>query len=199
MSINYSRPDRGRPVNQGSQVPLQPPGGTPAPANAAPHTAPPHTGPPHAPALHAAAPAPPAAAQRRGPAPQADIDAAVAACPANVRQELTGPCLGALTLLREHLPATEEVRHLCSGAVTWMNSPVNSVFAVTSRRLVFVAPAPQVLSFDLRDVDKTQCTDNIFHLTAGDAKYQLGIAQGYGGHFERQVSFAVAVARLADG
>lgn len=174
MSINYSRPARG-PANQGSQIPAQPAG------NAAPHGA------------------PPPAEERRGPVPRADIDAAIAACPPNVREELTGPCRGALALLRDHLPATEEVRHLCSGAVTWMDSPINSVFAVTSRRLMFVAPAPQVLSFDLRGVDKTQCTDNIFHLTADDAKYQLGIARGFGDHFQRQVSFAVAMAKLADG
>ncbi|MFF5225501.1 hypothetical protein [Dactylosporangium sp. NPDC000521] len=145
-----------------------------------------------------AVPAPPA---QPGPWPgRTDIDAAVAACPPDVRQELAGPCAQALTLLRDHLPAAaEEVRHLCGGAVTWMDSPINSVFALTSRRLLFVAPAPQVLTFDLTTVESTQHTTKIFHRTADGSKYQLGISPTHGGHFERETSLAVAVAKLAHG
>lgn len=171
VGINYSRPARG---HQADQVPAQPAGNPAPPAHAAPAT-------------------------QRGRQPRTDIDTAIAACPPDVQQQLTGPCLAALSLLREHLPATEEVWHICSGGVKWMNGTINSVFAVTSRRLVFVAPAPQVLTYDLRDVESTLVSSNIFHLTAGDTKYQLGIPPGFGDHFERQVAFAVAVAKLADG
>ncbi|MEV4510413.1 hypothetical protein AB0K00_15775 [Dactylosporangium sp. NPDC049525] len=192
MGINYSRPARGHPANQGNQIPAQPSGTAPPPPNLAPHVAAPATNP--APPMAAAPPA-----EQAGRRPRTDIDTAIAACPPNVQQELTGPCLAALSMLRDHLPATEEVRHICSGGVKWMNGTINSVLAVTSRRLLFVAPAPQVLSYDLRTVDSTLCSGNIFHLTVGDTKFQLGIPQGFGDHFERQVSFAVAVAKLADG
>ncbi|MEV4140897.1 hypothetical protein AB0J72_53110 [Dactylosporangium sp. NPDC049742] len=171
MGINYSRP-------------------TPAQSAAFPTQ-------PVAPALPQVVAGPP---QQVGAWPaRTDIDAAVAACPPDVRQELAGPCAQALALLRDHLPAAEEVRHVCSGAVNWTRSPTNSVFAVTSRRLLFVAPAPQVLTFDLTAVESTQCTGNIFHLTADGAKFQLGISQTHGDQFEQRTSYAVAVARLAHG
>jgi hypothetical protein len=134
--------------------------------------------------------------------PRTDIDRAIVNSAAVVKMHLAGPCNVALSLLAENLPQSEEVIHLASGAPTWVDSSINSVFAITSRRLLFVSPSPQVLSFDLTTVDSVQSTHGsgdigIFHLKAGDAKYQLGIPVVFGDQFERHVARAVAVARLA--
>ena len=134
---------------------------------------------------------------------RADIAEATSQTPVVVQRQLADQCTAALSLLNDHLPAEEKVTHISSAAARWMNGTINSILALTTKRLLFVAPAPQVVSFRLPEIDSTQATSGsgevgIFHLSAGDSKFQLGIAVQYGDAFAEQVCRAVAIARLAD-
>ncbi|XVQ86458.1 hypothetical protein ACQP2K_03210 [Microbispora siamensis] len=131
-----------------------------------------------------------------------DIMAALGKIQPQMQQELTTTISGCVQLLNEHLPKDETVHHVCSGAPTWQNfQRFSSLFAITDSRFLFVAPAPQVISFYLSELDRIQVSPmegvSIFFIGDGrDRSYQFGIDNDYGPTFERLLDHATAVARL---
>ncbi|MFD9699930.1 hypothetical protein [Lentzea sp. NPDC059081] len=80
-----------------------------------------------------------------------------------------------------------------------------SVLALTDRRLIFVSPSPQVISWSLCSITKAQVVTSPGanhiggYLVDGDeGSFQLGIDKAWGPAFGARVSFACAVAKIRD-
>lgn len=125
-----------------------------------------------------------------------EITQAVDQAPANIRTELTGPGLAALELLNAHLPADEEVRHLISASPS--KGEPNSVLALTNRRLVFVAPSPQAVSWRLARLTRSQAFAGLFIVNGDAGEYSLYVpGSEWATYFENQVKTAAAIAVIA--
>ena len=74
-----------------------------------------------------------------------DISKAIDTAPDYIRAEITGSAADTLELLNTYLPADETVEAITSAAAN-QGGVINSVIAVTDRRLIFIAPAPQAVA-----------------------------------------------------
>jgi hypothetical protein len=74
---------------------------------------------------------------------------------------------------------------------------------LTDRRLLFLAPSPQVLSWPLASLTRVQALSSqsgaivaFFVDDTSGGKYQLGIDGAWGDTFESMAKVAIAIARL---
>jgi hypothetical protein len=182
MAISYERRPR---IPTGAPQLSTPP---PAPGPAVP-AAPP--------AVSAAAPA---SLTQRGPdGLRVDLAAALAAAHPDVQSHLRGGCWQAVQFLDQHLSPAEPIRHAMSIAPSRQAS-VNSVLAITDRRLVFVAPLPQAVSLQLTKITKSQFFNGYFFLNGDGREFSLGwdtISEAATDDFSRKLDHASAVAELA--
>lgn len=130
-----------------------------------------------------------------------DISSSINGTPDKIRQEILEQCGDLLELANLHLPQSERVLSVSSAAPNWHRSPAaNSLLLLTERRLIFVAPSPQVIAFSLSSLTKAQVLDGpgiVGFLVDGDAgSFQLGIDGQWGVTFESHVKQAAAVATL---
>lgn len=125
-----------------------------------------------------------------------DIAMAIDATPDQIQSEINTSAATSLELLNTYLPADEPVAHITSASPA-SDGPTNSVLAITKHRLIFVAPAPQVVGWRLASITRSQAYINYFivHGDAGD--YTLGLARGpWADSFELLVKRASAIAVL---
>ena len=135
--------------------------------------------------------------------PRADLRAAIGLAPAEVRRLILGPCRDALDLVHAYLPASEQVSAILPLKPVIMDGTTNSLLILTNWRLVFVAPAPQAISWPLTDVTKFQYVVGglgsvIVHAAGGE--FMLGGDHDvgpYGTTFGAVVKSAVTVAILS--
>jgi hypothetical protein len=128
-----------------------------------------------------------------------DLSAAIQAAHADVQEALGNACRPAIDFLNEHLSATEPIKHVLSIGVA-IEAAVNSVLAITDRRLVFVAPLPQAISLPLSAITKSQFYAGYFFLNGAGHEYSLGsdkISMAATDDFTRKLNHACAVAVLA--
>ncbi|MEV7801543.1 hypothetical protein AB0O28_01190 [Microbispora sp. NPDC088329] len=129
-----------------------------------------------------------------------DIKTAISGLSSSAQRTLAAEASACLAFLGEHLPQDERIHALCPAAVR-TDLALNSVLALTDRRVLFVAPLPQVLSWPLAQLDDFSSFDLKaravgLSVTANGRDYSLGIGRGYGDVFVRLVVQATAVARL---
>ena len=135
---------------------------------------------------------------------RSDIAKAIEEVPPHIREQITGACASCLELVNAHLAEDEVVSQLSSAAPRWYDAPINSLLVLTDYRLIFVAPAPQVVGWALTALTKVQALNGSagqvvgFHVHADGGEFQLGIDGGWGDTFERNVKQAAAVAVLAN-
>lgn len=135
---------------------------------------------------------------------RADIVAVLAETPRHVSQDVVRLGREGLDLLGEHLPSNESVQALASAAGTWIDAKsLPCVLALTDRRLLFVAPSPQVVSWLLSDITKvassTSSAGKVTKFYVNDKSggaYQLGIDGEWGPVFAEKCKKAVAQALL---
>jgi hypothetical protein len=133
-----------------------------------------------------------------------DIAKAIEEVPPYIREQITGSCASCLELVNNHLAQDEAVIQLSSAAPRWYDAPINSLLVLTDHRLIFVAPAPQVIGWALPALTKVQALSgsagNIvgFHVHADGGEFQLGIDGSWGDTFERTVKQTAAIAVLAN-
>jgi hypothetical protein len=125
-----------------------------------------------------------------------DLAKAIDELPANIKEQITTLGQESLDLLNTHLSAHEEVRQL-SSASPKPDTAYNCLFAVTNRRLIFVAPAPQVVGWRLSTLSRAQSYSGYFFVEGDAGKYSPGLDRTWGQTFETQVKHAAAVAVLA--
>jgi hypothetical protein len=117
-----------------------------------------------------------------------------------IQQQLEHGCGGCLELLDKHLPSDEPVEWIISAAASPHRTPVviNCLLALTDQRLLFVAPAPQALSWRLPTITHIQAMDNVFFVEDSDGgKFQLGAEATCSPEFASQVKAAIAQAVIA--
>ncbi|MCL9758681.1 hypothetical protein [Frankia sp. AiPa1] len=125
---------------------------------------------------------------------------AMAAAPESDRRSLWTSGQQSLTFLDEHLPATEPVLAVRAVAVRVMESlPLNSCLVLTSRRLLFVAPRPQVISWPLTDILRVTAFQDQIHIEGPQGTTMLGIDPTSGKEFEDVLAEARSAAVLVYG
>lgn len=135
---------------------------------------------------------------------RADTQAAIAKTPGHVQQQLGQDCGESLRLLDGHLPADETVVALASAAPdAYQAEKLACLLVLTNRRLLFVSPQPQVLSWKLPVVTRVQALDGdeddietFFVDDNGGGEFQLGADGEWGPEFVSQVEAAIAHAIL---
>jgi hypothetical protein len=133
-----------------------------------------------------------------------DIESAFQRLPGHVSQHLISTGRESLDFLDANLPAGEQIQWLASAAPnSYKAKGFHCLLALTDRRILFVAPAPQVLSWPLPTVTNVQslkgAPDQIqtfFIDDSGGGKYQLGADGQWGPIFADHASRAIAVATL---
>lgn len=133
-----------------------------------------------------------------------DIEAALAKLPGHVSQHLTSTGRESLDFLAANLPADEQIEWLASAAPrSYDTREFHCLLALTNRRLLFVAPSPQVVSWPLPTVTKVQSLDGsagqvetFFVDDEGGGKYQLGADGQWGPIFAKYAKRAIAEATL---
>jgi hypothetical protein len=111
-----------------------------------------------------------------------------------------------LDFLAANLPDHEQVRWLASAAPQSYNvRDFHCLLALTDRRLLFVAPSPQALSWPLPTVTKVQAlsgnasqVETFFINDSGGGEYQLGADAEWGPVFAAHAKRAVAEAILRE-
>jgi hypothetical protein len=109
-----------------------------------------------------------------------------------------------LEFLVANLPADEQIVWLASAAPNgYQAREFHCLLALTDRRLLFVAPAPQVLSWPLPTVTKVQSLNGtanqiqtFFVDDSGGGQYQLGADGEWGPAFASHAKRAIAEATL---
>jgi hypothetical protein len=135
---------------------------------------------------------------------RSDIAKAIGELPPPIRGQITGACASCLDFVNAHLAEDEAVSQLSSAAARSFDAPINSLLVLTPHRLIFVAPAPQVLGWKLTALTKFQALSGLpgkvasLLVHADGGEYHLGIDGGWGPTFERIVNQAAAVAVLAN-
>jgi hypothetical protein len=125
-----------------------------------------------------------------------DISRAVDATPDHIRAEIVGSAAASLALLNDHLAADETVEAITSVAAS-SEGATTCVLAITSRRLVFVAPAPQAVAWRLSSVTKSQSFAGYFFIEGDAGSYSLGMQDGeWGKAFEGRIKLARTIAVL---
>jgi len=112
-----------------------------------------------------------------------------------------------LDFLTANLPDQEQVKWLSSAAPKSYNvSEFHCLLALTDRRLLFVTPSPQVLSWPLPTVTKVQAlsgsanrVETFFIDDSGGGEYQLGADAEWGPFFAAHAKRAIAEAILRNG
>jgi hypothetical protein len=142
------------------------------------------------------------AAEGNGDPPRADLNTAIEGAPAEVQQLVIGPCGEALSLIHTSLPAGELISAVLPVTPAYMGKTTNSLLVLTARRLLFVAPAPQAISWPLTEVTKFQFVPGSgpVYVHAAGGEFTLGAAPGtdaHGKHFEDLVKRAVTVAIIS--
>jgi len=127
---------------------------------------------------------------------RADIEKAINELPAEIKEQITTLGSKCLDLLNTHLSAHEEVQQI-SSASPRPDTPYNCLLAVTNRRLIFVAPAPQVVGWRLSAITKAQSYGGYFFVEGDAGEYSPGLDSNWGPTFEAQVKRAAAIAVLA--
>ncbi len=138
--------------------------------------------------------------------PRSDIEAVLASLPSHVSHHLSSTGRESLDFLAANLPDQEHVRWLASAAPKSYNvNEFHCLLALTNRRLLFVAPSPQVLSWPLPTVTKVQAlsgsanqVETFFIDDSGGGEYQLGADAEWGPVFATYAKRAVAEAILRD-
>jgi hypothetical protein len=133
-----------------------------------------------------------------------DIEAALQSLPGYVNQHLLSTGRESLDFLAANLPDSEQVKWLASASPTSYDAKeFYSLLALTDRRLLFVAPAPQVLSWLLQTVTKVQSLNGAanqvvtFFVDDSDGgSYQLGADGQWGPTFASYAKQAIAEATL---
>lgn len=126
-----------------------------------------------------------------------DIQQAIDAAPQQIRTEITGPAATTLELLNAHLPKDEMVTAITSASAS-QGGPINSLIAITSRRLIFIAPAPQAVGWRLSTLTRSQSYMGYFFIEGDAGEYSPGLVAGeWATTFEARVKQAAAVAVLA--
>jgi|SRR5215475_10862136 len=135
---------------------------------------------------------------------RSDIEAVLASLPSHVSQHLSSTGRESLDFLAANLPHQEQVIWLASAAPkTYGVTEFHCLLALTDRRLLFVAPSPQVLSWPLPTVTKVQAlsgsanqVETFFINDSGGGEYQLGADADWGPVFAAHAKRAVAEAIL---
>jgi len=135
---------------------------------------------------------------------RSDIEAALASLPSHVSHHLSSTGRESLDLLAANLPDQEHVIWLASAAPKSYNvNEFHCLLALTDRRLLFVAPSPQVLSWPLPTVTKVQAlsgsanqVQTFFINDSGGGEFQLGADAEWGPVFAAHAKRAVAEAIL---
>jgi len=131
--------------------------------------------------------------------PRTDLKSAIEQAPTSVRQAISNDCREAFDLLAAHLPRDERVLAVYPASAQYLRGSTNSIFVLTAKRVLFVAPAPQVLSWRLAELTKFQIVNGgPIQIAAGGDEYMMGddLADSYSDAFEALVKYSVAVARL---
>jgi hypothetical protein len=125
-----------------------------------------------------------------------DISKAIDTAPPHIQQQITQTAAQSLELLNTCLPDDETVGVITS-ASPGVDGPTNSLLALTDRRLLFVAPAPQAVGWRLATLTKTQLFGGFFFVEGDAGDYSLGLKKDeWGAEFELQVKRASATAVL---
>lgn len=125
-----------------------------------------------------------------------DIQNALDELPPNMKQEALTSCSQSLEFLNTNLNPDETVRHI-SPAATQKDAPTSCLLVVTGKRLIFVAPRPQAVAWQLSSVTRHQSTMGYFFIEGDAREYSLGLDPAWGAKFENQVARAVATSVLA--
>ena len=177
-------------------------GASAALANADPVFAPqPSPAPP--PAAHQASPPalPATAHEQLSPVPEPqlnrlDLIAAISATPPAVRQAIVLGAARCLDLLDTNLPADEQITAVSSASLK-PDTTVNCLLVLTDRRLIFIAPRPQVVAFRLASIRRSQANLGYFFLEGDAGEYSVGLApDDWARQFEQRVFDASALAVL---
>jgi hypothetical protein len=171
----------------------EPPGHAPPPVPSAPQVAsvPPPV--PSAPAaVQPAQPVGPAVTLRRP-----DFAAAVDATPGAMRHQIFSAAGRCAELVDAHLPEDEEVL-AASIASARRNGVEDCLLVLTDRRLIFVAPRPQVVAYRLAALTRSQAGSGYFFLEGDAGEYSVGLPDGpWSKEFEQRVFEASALAVLS--
>ncbi len=129
-----------------------------------------------------------------------DIEVAIASSPTGDQANLRAAGQQALVFLDEHIPAGEHVLAVRAVAVGISRDlPRNSCLALTSRRLLFVAPRPQVLSWPLAAIIRVTPFGEQIHIEDSAGTTLLGINQQSAKDFDDILAAARAAATLVYG
>lgn len=129
-----------------------------------------------------------------------DLSSVIAAADPGVRALILGSCRAALDLVHAYLPATETVEAMLPTTASVTAKQTLCLMILTDRRLLFVAPAPQVVAWPLATVEHFQFVPNsAVHITANEGKFMMGAdntTTTAGKNFEALVKHRAAVAVL---
>jgi hypothetical protein len=131
-----------------------------------------------------------------------DLRGCVAAAPPDVQQRLQSQVEAPLTMLSTNLPDDEPVKYVTAGGSNFVGDHVDSVLAITDQRLLFVSPAPLVLTFPLAGITRTYLDAGrgpvrYFVVEQGSLEAKMGIDGSGADDFKRHLDMAVARARIA--
>jgi hypothetical protein len=107
-----------------------------------------------------------------------DLAEALEEAPDAVRNEVLHTATAGLNFLNAYLPTDEEVQLVTSLAPTSAGTRHTAVLAITSRRLVFVGPAPQALAWSLEEITGLNHMMNMFQVTANESTVSFGLPEG---------------------
>ena len=126
-----------------------------------------------------------------------DFAAAVDATPETMRQQIFGAAGRCVELVDANLPEDEEVL-AASVASVRPNGVENCLLVLTDRRLIFVAPRPQVVAYRLAALTKSQAFNGYLFLEGDIGEYNVGLPDGpWSKEFEQRVFEASALAVLS--
>lgn len=131
--------------------------------------------------------------------PRADLTLAIEQSAIPVQRLILGPCRESLDLVHAYLPRDEDVAALLPLSAGSVDKLTNSLIVLTERRLLFVAPAPQALSWPLHAVTKFQVADRLIVIHAAGDEYMMGPdwdAAEHGIAFQKLVKRSVTAAIL---
>lgn len=125
-----------------------------------------------------------------------DIAKALEELPFNIKEHLNTLGAECLDWLDRYLSADEEVLALSSAAAK-PDVPNSCLFAVTRKRLIFVAPAPQAVGWRLSTIRRSQSFSGYFFVEGDAGDYSPGMDSTWGQTFEAKVKQAITMAVLA--
>jgi hypothetical protein len=129
-----------------------------------------------------------------------DVTSAIGQTREHVQHQLQLGCGASLELLNTHLPQDELVESLTTAAPSPHTSPImDCLLVLTGRRLLFIAPAPRVVSWRLPAIAQVHAANGVVDIyDTGGSQHQLGVDTEQGPDFASRVQAAVALAILRD-